>query len=705
MCKKLRYGLLTLLAFMGLTLSAQTTFDFDEDYATIFPDLSFDSDGNGYITEDAVSITKDGFTITVSKGDNPDKNANCIWNKSPRLRIYSGTITISGSGIETIKFIHSGNFTLTTSTGELVGNVWTGNANSVVFTCGENSTQLKQIIINSVIIPIEPVEVSIAQFLDEEDSEDVWYQLTGTVKNLTNKSKGYFDLEDATGSNSVYVYGLASERGGGLGRFGELNIAENDILTIIGNRYTFTNSNGESKNEVTNAYFVSVEKSTVTPKTEDDLNHGTETNPISVAEAVEAAKVIGRDNDTDVSKEEFYVTGTITKINTNKAGTVTYTYSTGTATYFLGDDSGNSFEIFKGKYFEGYDCTGDDDFPDIAIGKEVVVRGKIQYFQSKQPEFVSGSILVLLDDWKPDALPDPVTYEVSVSEALAIAGELADSKPTYDYYEVTGYVVDTPNYYNGTDNAFIGCVDFSIADTKGGEPTLFIYHAWGPNDEKFTEDELDLFAEGDKVVFRGKLQKYIDSDDNVVLEMKNGYLVQVLNVVAVNVPSSGYATLCPPHPILIEDQEVFIVKQVSGSKAILQQLESGTVVPSGVGLLIKGNGMVEFNIADEAGTAPEGNLLVGALKDKELSDSEAFILVGGKFYLCYAGTFPGGKAYLPATVISSSAKIIVFGDETTGINEMNAQDSTNEIYTIGGIRVKNAQQKGIYIINGKKVVK
>lgn len=709
MNKKLRYGLLTLLAFMGLAVSAQTTFDFDNDYATLFPDLVFDSEGKGFISDnDAVSIEKDGFKITVSEGTNSDKNANCIWNKTPRLRIYSGTLTISGSGIETIKFIHSGNFTLTTSTGELVGNVWTGNANSVVFTCGENSTQLKQIIINSEIIPIEPEEVSISQFLDKEDSEDVWYQLTGTVKNITNKTKGYFDLEDASG-NSVYVYGLASECGGGLGNFGELNIAEDDILTIVGNRYTFTNSSsGESKNEVTNAYFVSVEKSTVTPPTEDELNHGTESNPISVAEAVEAAKVIGREDNNNVSEEEFYVTGTITKINTNKAGTVTFTYSTGTATYYIGDDSGNSFEIYKGKYFEGYSCTG--DLPDIEVGIDVVVRGKIKYYQGKQPEFDEGSILVLLDGWKPGALPDPVTYAVNVEEALDAAAELDKNATSYDYYKVTGYVVGTPVYKRSSSTGELyGDVNLYIADEINGTPTFYIYQANNKNNELFTESDLNLFTAGDKVTFLGKLKNYVRKDKETgeeadpVYELVEGYLLnyEVSPTVTVTIPSSGLATFCPARPILVEDQEVYIAKELQEDKVLVERV-SGKIA-AGVGLLIKGDESETFDV-EESGEEPEDNLLVGVLDPTELKEGAAYILVGGSFHPCSAGTFPAGKAYLEAEAVSG-AKVIVFGGEATAISEVKAQNSSSEIYTIGGIRVKNAQQKGVYIINGKKVVK
>ena len=43
------------------------------------------------------------------------------------------------------------------------------------------------------------------------------------------------------------------------------------------------------------------------------------------------------------------------------------------------------------------------------------------------------------------------------------------------------------------------------------------------------------------------------------------------------------------------------------------------------------------------------------------------------------------------------------GEVLTGIEDVNAADAKNEIYTLGGVRVQKAQ-KGVNIINGKKVM-
>ena len=99
--------------------------------------------------------------------------------------------------------------------------------------------------------------ISVADFNAAAESTDVWYQLTGTIKNLKDGDQyGNFDLEDSTGS--VYVYGVLSEKGGEKKKFQDLatakGIANGKKITIVGNRGSY---NG--KIEVLNAYFIKVE--------------------------------------------------------------------------------------------------------------------------------------------------------------------------------------------------------------------------------------------------------------------------------------------------------------------------------------------------------------------------------------------------------------------------------------------------------------
>ena len=56
------------------------------------------------------------------------------------------------------------------------------------------------------------------------------------------------------------------------------------------------------------------------------------------------------------------------------------------------------------------------------------------------------------------------------------------------------------------------------------------------------------------------------------------------------------------------------------------------------------------------------------------------------------------------TTISASARSIDIDGETTGISNVSLENPVKEIYNLNGVRVDKIGQKGIYIINGKKVI-
>ena len=74
------------------------------------------------------------------------------------------------------------------------------------------------------------------------------------------------------------------------------------------------------------------------------------------------------------------------------------------------------------------------------------------------------------------------------------------------------------------------------------------------------------------------------------------------------------------------------------------------------------------------------------------------------FYLAAGKTIPKNRAYLSTTSTGAPALDMNWGDETTGIVNVNRETITNnQYYTLDGRRVAEPT-KGIYIINGKKVI-
>ena len=223
--------------------------------------------------------------------------------------------------------------------------------------------------------------VTVAEFNAAEESNDVWYQLTGTVKNLKEGDQyGNFDLEDETGS--VYVYGLLSEKGGEKKKFQDLaaakGIKEGSKITIIGTRGSY---NG--KIEVMNAYFVSIDNGGGGTPGGDES--GTLAKPFTPAEAKALVSQMAADQKSD---KEYYIKGKIIEItDKNQFGT-----QYGNCTFYISDDGtdkADKFYIYRTLYL-GNVKYSDDSWAKPKAGDEVIICGKVVNYQGKTPETVQN---------------------------------------------------------------------------------------------------------------------------------------------------------------------------------------------------------------------------------------------------------------------------------------------------------------------------
>ena len=152
---------------------------------------------------------------------------------------------------------------------------------------------------------------------------------------------------------------------------------------------------------------------------------------------------------------------------------------------------------------------------------------------------------------------------------------------------------------------------------------------------------------------------------------------------------------------------------VSGLKAFVATAAASTgvtlteptaAVPAGTPLVLKKVFGTSFEVPVVAsGTAPATNLLKAGPATMT-GDGTEYILIDGLFYQSTAGALATGKAYLKTASALGRELTINWGDETA-INALeNATKIDNgAIYDLSGRRVENPT-KGIYIINGKKVI-
>ena len=198
------------------------------------------------------------------------------------------------------------------------------------------------------------------------------------------------------------------------------------------------------------------------------------------------------------------------------------------------------------------------------------------------------------------------------------------------------------------------------------------------------------------------------------------YVVRTSPLAVEITSTNGYATFASPYALDLTTANLpsgvtAYKASVSGTTVTFTALDQ--TVPANTGVLLKGTGTVNIPVA-ATGTAVEGNdFLVnnggttftgdasyyyfGLVKD---SDPLTF-----RKFVPSDTAIPADKAYLK--VLKSSVGDLarglefVFDDEVTGVNEVRSQkeDVRSEWFDLQGRKVAQPQ-KGLYIVNGKKVV-
>ena len=182
------------------------------------------------------------------------------------------------------------------------------------------------------------------------------------------------------------------------------------------------------------------------------------------------------------------------------------------------------------------------------------------------------------------------------------------------------------------------------------------------------------------------------------------------NVYEIAVTDAGYATFVPKKNIAaIPTGVTAYVGQKNGNSL---HLETVTALPKNNAFVVKANtGSYYCNSTGEERTLDTSNDLT--FSDTEINANGTQYCLANKangvgFYLVGSGiTIPARKAYLEVTASGGDVKAF-YGfddDDATAIEMVNGQSSmVNEIYNLSGQRI-NKMQKGINIVNGKKILK
>lgn len=326
-----------------------------------------------------------------------------------------------------------------------------------------------------------------------------------------------------------------------------------------------------------------------------------------------------------------------------------------------------------------YWCDADNTNTEIAIqlstvsddfsrGNEAQASGMFLYYVGQTYDQVENGVHYYYGKWEANDVASELTNETPILDLTnaTINGTVAIKATNKNGLVYTNSV----NSLSGIDNNIVKdgtCENLVLTDgypftaTKNFEATKATYTMTAIADGKFGTLVLPFAAQ---LPADGKAYA-LDGELNVI----DGELV-----------GSAVTSLAANKPVLVTKAGEYTASAVSVAETSASQINTN------------GNLTGVYQNTE----APVGSYV---LQNHTATQGVAFYLVGE-----VKPTVKPFRAFIPAQDAKVKAIKVVFDGEATGIKEITSDNTKAEIFDLSGRRVTKAQ-KGVYIINGKKVIK
>ena len=306
--------------------------------------------------------------------------------------------------------------------------------------------------------------------------------------------------------------------------------------------------------------------------------------------------------------------------------------------------------------------------------------------------------------------------------------------------DLNGYIIDgmTPEYAIRLRNGdYMTITDSSLGQTGGlkcqelvGEQgAMFIFDGGRYTMGQATADLLNtVCSEATAAILLAKGKEFIDLEGGA--EANDGFTVRVdYKTFELAIPAGKFATFCDNHNVALAtgtDASVglYTISSIDDERTTATATAiSSAVVPGTMPMLVY-NGSdadqtVKLKVSPDAVTGAQtwaGAFLGSAIEHEftatDMQANDYYALSGGQLFVpvLSAGTIAAHKCWLQfpkqQTPGSRSLTIVFEGNGTTGIADNKRESTTNNrYYDLNGRQLNAAPtQKGVYILNGKKVV-
>ena len=524
MNKLLRYSLMMALFLLCGSSYAGTDvkFDFDANGKDLFglPGESSNEANDGDFTEAKTAII-DGVSITVSPAAEGVTNANRIWNKSPKLRMYSGTLIVAapaGHKITGMTFNqgkwNNGNLS---DKGTLSSAGWEGNESLVMILIAGN-TQFKDITVtldgdsgtdnpdnpSSTNNLLNNFDFSSGSITD--NGNQIVFDFAGVAKinaagqnNIDVSGKFLFDFESEFCTACTAILTFSNEIIAILAETDAKSNAEKD-------GYASVTRDGSTLTIVSSRDFLGYSRILIKSMIKMLIDNeqgglGILESPMSPNQANIFAGSLEKDK---VYDQDIYIKGKIASIK--------YEFSAqyGTATFFISADGQDdfTFQCYSVNYLENKAWV--EGNTQIKVGDEVIICGKVVNYKGNTPETSSKKAYIysLNGKIKEEGGDNPGPQD-DVTTATC-AEILAGTDGTF--YRVTGKCVEIANTTYG---------NWYLEDATG---RLYIYGTLDKEGNAGKNNSIDVWGieVGDELTVEGERTTYKET-----VELKN---VKVLNI-------------------------------------------------------------------------------------------------------------------------------------------------------------------------------
>lgn len=348
-----------------------------------------------------------------------------------------------------------------------------------------------------------------------------------------------------------------------------------------------------------------------------------------------------------------------------------------------------------------------------AIGTQMYIV--VNFTTNKTPGGGGASDHLYIDDIEliydaEESTPAPTVYKKNMSvvaddEYLALTETSVEVVDNGEMTILGGETIKTIDF---------NLKDFSVGNSNVGDVAV---RGLRINDDgTFNYNNSIQIAEGDMAGVHPMTLQGTISDDyfyvNINMDFGYSVLAEVGDVAntTLNISDALYGTFCAPFTVALpESVTASIITAANGNELVFEPV-AGNVVLANTPVLVEASAAESLSVSGVyAKGTPVAGLLTGVYENTP-APVGSYVLqnldkVG--FYLVAEGNQPtvgANRCYL--TVPAAGVKAFFLnGGDATGISGVDANVDVNEaIYNLAGQRI-NKLQKGINIINGKKILK